>query len=276
MPQLPFTNVCRACSDIWALLGGFTQSLGLNPLCLSVSLQSSPHLVQVRERIRINGQPISKELFSKYFWQVYNRLEESKVSAAEPVRHQCCSVRGSCSLSLMVSNGLFPESPIPLPDCQVGCHSLAADHAVFVGLFWGGFKSVGGFLWYCCKPWGFPRSADPLCLVHGWWCLGYIINGMNVRNRRIDKAEWLFSISRFLPRVVILWVQSCHLCHFVYIFKIILVDLKHFSAIPLFKKSNKSIQMLAKCCYKVFLELCCIKFEWENSSHNSDVWLFLL
>uniref|UniRef100_A0A8D2LU98 Folylpolyglutamate synthase n=1 Tax=Varanus komodoensis TaxID=61221 RepID=A0A8D2LU98_VARKO len=43
--------------------------------------QSSPHLVQVRERIRINGQPISKELFSKYFWQVYNRLDESKDSS---------------------------------------------------------------------------------------------------------------------------------------------------------------------------------------------------
>lgn len=42
---------------------------------------SSPHLVQVRERIRINGQPISRELFSKYFWLVYNRLEETKVGA---------------------------------------------------------------------------------------------------------------------------------------------------------------------------------------------------
>ncbi|KAK7131532.1 hypothetical protein R3I94_016603 [Phoxinus phoxinus] len=39
---------------------------------------SSPHLVQVRERIRINGQPIRKELFTKYFWQVYGRLEETK------------------------------------------------------------------------------------------------------------------------------------------------------------------------------------------------------
>uniref|UniRef100_A0A672KL57 Folylpolyglutamate synthase n=1 Tax=Sinocyclocheilus grahami TaxID=75366 RepID=A0A672KL57_SINGR len=39
---------------------------------------SSPHLVQVRERIRINGLPIGKELFTKYFWQVYGRLEETK------------------------------------------------------------------------------------------------------------------------------------------------------------------------------------------------------
>ncbi|XP_044029689.1 folylpolyglutamate synthase, mitochondrial isoform X2 [Siniperca chuatsi] len=41
---------------------------------------SSPHLVQVRERIRINGQPVGKELFTKYFWQVYGRLDETKDS----------------------------------------------------------------------------------------------------------------------------------------------------------------------------------------------------
>ncbi|KAL6470773.1 hypothetical protein MHYP_G00218920 [Metynnis hypsauchen] len=41
---------------------------------------SSPHLVQVRERIRINGCPIEKDLFTKYFWQVYNRLDETKES----------------------------------------------------------------------------------------------------------------------------------------------------------------------------------------------------
>uniref|UniRef100_A0A8C3CG87 tetrahydrofolate synthase n=1 Tax=Cairina moschata TaxID=8855 RepID=A0A8C3CG87_CAIMO len=49
---------------------------------LKTGFYSSPHLVQVRERIRINGQPLSKELFSKYFWLVYNRLEETKVGAS--------------------------------------------------------------------------------------------------------------------------------------------------------------------------------------------------
>lgn len=43
------------------------------------SLGSSPHLVQVRERIRINGKPISPELFTKHFWHLYNQLEEFKV-----------------------------------------------------------------------------------------------------------------------------------------------------------------------------------------------------
>lgn len=47
-----------------------------NVFCINCS---SPHLVEVRERIRINGQPIGKELFTKYFWQVYGRLDETKV-----------------------------------------------------------------------------------------------------------------------------------------------------------------------------------------------------
>ncbi|XP_068770448.1 folylpolyglutamate synthase, mitochondrial isoform X4 [Struthio camelus] len=55
----------------------FTERI-LRSYGLKTGFYSSPHLVQVRERIRINGQPISKELFSKYFWLVYNRLEETK------------------------------------------------------------------------------------------------------------------------------------------------------------------------------------------------------
>ncbi|XP_078082495.1 folylpolyglutamate synthase, mitochondrial [Mustelus asterias] len=45
---------------------------------LKTGFYSSPHLVQVRERIRINGKAISRELFTKYFWQVYNQLVETK------------------------------------------------------------------------------------------------------------------------------------------------------------------------------------------------------
>jgi folylpolyglutamate synthase len=39
---------------------------------------SSPHLVAARERIRINGQPLSEDEFAKYFWKVYNKIEQSK------------------------------------------------------------------------------------------------------------------------------------------------------------------------------------------------------
>jgi folylpolyglutamate synthase len=40
---------------------------------------SSPHLVAVRERIRINGQPLSEHDFARYFWKVYNSLLEFRV-----------------------------------------------------------------------------------------------------------------------------------------------------------------------------------------------------
>lgn len=37
----------------------------------------SPHLIAVRERIRIDSAPISEGLFAKYFFQVWDRLGES-------------------------------------------------------------------------------------------------------------------------------------------------------------------------------------------------------
>ncbi|XP_044757265.1 folylpolyglutamate synthase, mitochondrial-like isoform X2 [Coccinella septempunctata] len=39
---------------------------------------SSPHLIEVRERIMINGRPISKRTFSKYFWNVMDKLDSHK------------------------------------------------------------------------------------------------------------------------------------------------------------------------------------------------------
>ena len=48
---------------------------------VSEGLYTSPHLVAVRERIRINGAPLSEETFTKYFYEVWDRLKEnSKVS----------------------------------------------------------------------------------------------------------------------------------------------------------------------------------------------------
>ncbi|KAL3958739.1 hypothetical protein ACCO45_006901 [Purpureocillium lilacinum] len=41
----------------------------------------SPHLIAVRERIRINSAPISEELFAKYFFEVWDRLAESTTAA---------------------------------------------------------------------------------------------------------------------------------------------------------------------------------------------------
>jgi folylpolyglutamate synthase/dihydropteroate synthase len=46
-------------------------------------LYTSPHLCAVRERIRINGEPISEEVFAKHFFEVWERLEANpKVRSA--------------------------------------------------------------------------------------------------------------------------------------------------------------------------------------------------
>ncbi|KAL2255917.1 hypothetical protein VTK26DRAFT_2483 [Humicola hyalothermophila] len=46
----------------------------------------SPHLIAVRERIRINSAPISEALFAKYFFEVWDRLEatSSSTSSSSP------------------------------------------------------------------------------------------------------------------------------------------------------------------------------------------------
>ncbi|CAK9440273.1 uncharacterized protein LODBEIA_P43730 [Lodderomyces beijingensis] len=43
-----------------------------------LGLYTSPHLKSVRERIRINGEPIAKDLFTKYFFEVWDRLSATK------------------------------------------------------------------------------------------------------------------------------------------------------------------------------------------------------
>ncbi|KAF9199975.1 Folylpolyglutamate synthetase, partial [Haplosporangium sp. Z 27] len=45
---------------------------------LKTGLYTSPHLMEVRERIRINGAPISQELFAKYFFEVWDRLDKTE------------------------------------------------------------------------------------------------------------------------------------------------------------------------------------------------------
>ena len=59
-------------------------------LSTRLGLYTSPHLVAVRERIRINGKPISEEEFAKYFFEVWDRLE-----ANDTVSHVFCCLFNS-------------------------------------------------------------------------------------------------------------------------------------------------------------------------------------
>uniref|UniRef100_A0A182PUN0 tetrahydrofolate synthase n=1 Tax=Anopheles epiroticus TaxID=199890 RepID=A0A182PUN0_9DIPT len=44
---------------------------------------SSPHLVSVTERVRLNGVPISNDKFSQYFWRIFNKLNVSREHAKD-------------------------------------------------------------------------------------------------------------------------------------------------------------------------------------------------
>nr|CAD2153550.1 unnamed protein product [Meloidogyne enterolobii] len=54
----------------------FLESI-LRQLGYKTGFYSSPHLIHVRERIQINGQPISEELFAKHFFHVFDTLKDS-------------------------------------------------------------------------------------------------------------------------------------------------------------------------------------------------------
>jgi folylpolyglutamate synthase len=64
-----------------------------------VGLFTSPHLLQVRERIRIDGHPISQELFALYFFEVWDRLEATSSGASGSKRNDIASRVGvdSCA-----------------------------------------------------------------------------------------------------------------------------------------------------------------------------------
>lgn len=60
----------------------FTESI-LRQYGVRTGMYSSPHLIEARERIRINGLPISRPLFSTYFWQTYDCLKKKQDVSVE-------------------------------------------------------------------------------------------------------------------------------------------------------------------------------------------------
>lgn len=49
----------------------------MNLVLILMNIFSSPHLIEARERIRINGELLSKEKFVEYFWICYNTIQRS-------------------------------------------------------------------------------------------------------------------------------------------------------------------------------------------------------
>ncbi|KAI9879725.1 MAG: hypothetical protein M1830_007510 [Pleopsidium flavum] len=54
------------------------------PQVHKIGLYTSPHLRFVRERIQINNAPLSEEVFAKYFFQTWDRLEDAARADGQP------------------------------------------------------------------------------------------------------------------------------------------------------------------------------------------------
>lgn len=113
-----------------------------------VGLYTSPHLVQVRERIRLDGQPISEHLFAKYFWQVWNKLEQNdnrKHPEMTPLRpvyfrymtilafHVFLSLNVRCSIFEVGIGGRYDSTNIVPKPVATGITTLGLDHTALLG-----------------------------------------------------------------------------------------------------------------------------------------------
>ncbi|KAI2622492.1 FolC bifunctional protein [Hypoxylon sp. NC1633] len=53
-----------------------------------IGLFTSPHLIAVRERIRINGDPVSEDIFARYFFEVWDKLGDAEEKEGHKVVDQ--------------------------------------------------------------------------------------------------------------------------------------------------------------------------------------------
>lgn len=76
----------------------FTESIlskyrGSGPIS-KIGLFTSPHLISVRERIKINGEPITELKFAKYFFEVWDKLSSTTSDPKEfPTLQPCETVK---------------------------------------------------------------------------------------------------------------------------------------------------------------------------------------
>lgn len=65
-------DVCETWMENWFVIPNVPSGLYVK---IFSGLYTSPHMVAVRERIRVNGAPISEEEFARYFFEVWDKLD---------------------------------------------------------------------------------------------------------------------------------------------------------------------------------------------------------
>lgn len=115
------------------------------PSC--VGLFTSPHLLSVRERIRINSEPISEQMFAKYFFEVWNQLERAALTLGRDSAGRLTYFRMLTLLSFHVFmregidtaiyevgvGGEWDSTNIIEKPLATGITSLGLDHVISLG-----------------------------------------------------------------------------------------------------------------------------------------------
>ncbi|KAJ1309074.1 hypothetical protein OPQ81_004753 [Rhizoctonia solani] len=113
---------------------------------LKIGLYTSPHLVSVRERIQINGKPISEDDFTRFFFEVWDRLEATKDQAApgQPMPmffrmltlvafHAFISLGVEATILEVGIGGRYDTTNIVPKTIVTGITSLGLDHISMLG-----------------------------------------------------------------------------------------------------------------------------------------------
>ncbi|KII94848.1 hypothetical protein PLICRDRAFT_99170 [Plicaturopsis crispa FD-325 SS-3] len=115
----------------------------------TTGLYTSPHLVAVRERIRINGAPISEEVFTRFFFEVWDRLEHNnktpqKILAEKPrpgyfrymtllAFHTFLSLKVNATVLEVGVGGRYDSTNIVPKPIVTGITALGLDHTMVLG-----------------------------------------------------------------------------------------------------------------------------------------------
>ncbi|KIJ56716.1 hypothetical protein M422DRAFT_57369 [Sphaerobolus stellatus SS14] len=112
-----------------------------------IGLYTSPHIVSVRERIRINGAPIAEEEFVKYFFEVWDLLDKNTETALPQTApkpnyfrfltllayHIFLSIKVDATILEVGIGGLYDSTNIvPIP-ITTGVTALGLDHVNVLG-----------------------------------------------------------------------------------------------------------------------------------------------
>lgn len=112
-----------------------------------IGLYTSPHMVAARERIRIDGVPLPEEIFARYFWEVWERLEmnSERQFSETPLRpvyfrfmtllafHVFISERVAATLLEVGIGGLYDSTNIVQRPVVTGVTPLGLDHTAILG-----------------------------------------------------------------------------------------------------------------------------------------------